>query len=225
MRDILDRAIRRGAGLVLAALLAVLPSIAHAQAQPPVPPQPAASGWTATLYTGALSILTRGEKREYMAGRVTIAGPLFRSLSAFARGDATGAQDGGQLDVSDPQTFRSLEVYGGLRYPLAPTLSLAATAGYSYSIEGDEGAPTDARLYTLALLGRLDLGNGGYVLAGGGHHGPVGGPALLAVAAIPLKDGIYTVLDVAFPLQRNTLREKTWVIKIGATARVKSFKF
>jgi hypothetical protein len=217
------RAVPLGSRAVLAAALLCLVSLpAHARAEDP--PPPAAPKFTSSLYTGALSILTRGEKREYLAARATVSGPVLKNLGAFARVDATGAQDGGQLNVEDPSTFRTLELAGGLRYTVRPKLSLAAIGGATYSIEGDEGAPRDPRLFTAAALLRYELGDG-YVYAGGGHHGPVGGPALLVAASVPVREGTFAIVDFAFPLERNVLREKTWVLKLGASQRVKTLGF
>lgn len=183
------------------------------------------SEWCAAAYTGAVSVVTRGEKGEYVTARVSLAGPAYKSLGVFARVDLTGAQDGGALDYTNPKTFRTIEGSGGLSHPVLGDLALAAVAGATWSVEGDTGKPIDSRLFTLAALARLPIGDGGYVYVGGGHHGPVGGPALLAAASIPIKGAAFTQVDLAFPLTRTVFLEKAWVAKIGASVRVKGLRF
>jgi hypothetical protein len=182
--------------------------------------------WKGSLYTGALSVLTRGESREYIAARLTASGPIAKGVSGFARADITGTQDGGGLDLKDPQTFRSVELMSGLRYPVGP-FDAGAVAGVTYSIEGDQGKPIDPRLFTVAGLLRYTLRDGGYAYVGAGHHGPVGGPALLAAAAIPIpgKAGVNSIVDFAFPIARDALPEKRWVLRFGVSARVGSVGF
>lgn len=206
--------------LTLASVCAGAPAFA---AEPAAPCGSAKPEWCAGLYSGALSVVTRGEKREYLSARATVSGPVFKRLSAFARTDVTGTQDGGGLNLGDPKTFRTIDAAGGLRYPVGP-VEASVVAGATYSIEGDRGRPVDARLFTLAALARVGFGDGGYVYAGGGHHGPVGGPALLLAASVPVKGGTYSVVDFAFPLTRTVFAEKAWVLKVGASVRVKTLR-
>lgn len=206
------------AGLLVLALL--LSTGAYAQDVPVVPAPEPLPLWTATLDSGTSAVLTRGEKREFVTARVGFAARLSDVFGAFARLDVAGDQDGGGLNLTDPHTFRSIDAAGGFRRITGP-LRLSILGGVTYSIEGDQDKPIDARLFTLAgLVGRV-VGEGGYVEVGAGHHGPVGGPALLASAQIPVSSGAFTVIDLAFPLQRNVLSEKAWVLKIGASVRVK----
>lgn len=211
---------RMGPGGFLILLPLLLGAPAHAQDVPVVPAPEPLPLWTATLDSGTSAVLTRGEKREFVTARVGFAARLSDVFGAFARLDVAGDQDGGGLNLTDPHTFRSIDAAAGFRRITGP-LRLSILGGVTYSIEGDQGKPIDARLFTLAgLVGRV-VGEGGYVEIGAGHHGPVGGPALLASAQIPVSSGAFTVIDLAFPLQRNVLSEKAWVLKIGASVRVK----
>lgn len=180
--------------------------------------------WCAGLYTGTVGVITRGEKREFITARATASGPFSTKLSGFGRADLTGSQDGGAINIRDPHTFRTVEASGGLRYKVGGIVEASVIAGATYSVEGDAGKPVDARLFTLAALARVPIGDGGYAYVGAGHHGPVGGRALLFAASIPLKGGTYSIIDFAFPLQRNVLQEKTWVLKVGASIRVKTIR-
>jgi hypothetical protein len=180
--------------------------------------------FTASLYTGTVGVITRGERREFISARGSVTARLAAGVSGFVRGDLTGAQDGGGLDLRDPKTFRTVEVVGGLYRKVGP-VEATALAGATYSVEGDHGKPIDARLFTLAALARIGFGDGGYAYGGVGHHGPVGGPALLAAASVPIKGGAYSVFDFAFPLQRTVFAEKAWVLKVGASVRVKRIRF
>lgn len=203
------------------AVLTVAALCAPAFADPAPAASPAAK-LTASLYAGTSSVLTRGERREYITSRLSATAPLFAGLSAFARVDLGANQDGGNL--SDPRTFRTVEVLGGLWRKVGP-VEATAIGGATYSVEGQEGRPLDARLFTLAALARVGIGDGGYVYAGGGHHGPVGGPALLFAASVPIKGGAFSVIDFALPLQRTVFREKAWTLKVGASVRVKRLRF
>ena len=68
------------------------------------------------------------------------------------------------------------------------------------------------------------LAAGGYIYAGGGHYGPVGGPALLVAASLPAGPA-FTFVDFALPLRRNALDQKAWVLRVGASVRVKALSF
>lgn len=140
---------------------------AVASAQTPAP-SPSPTGWTATAYFGTSSVMTRGERREYVTGRATLAGPVSGAIDAFVRADVTGTQDAGTLDFQNPNTFRALEVNGGLSHRLG-LFDLGAIGGVTYSIEGQRGAPIQPRMYTGAGLVKARLRDGGYVGAGAGY--------------------------------------------------------
>lgn len=202
----------------LALLLVALAAPAFAQA-PPAPLNVTVSQpWTATIYTGASTVATTGEKREFLTARITAAGPLGGGLTLFARADLEGTQDGGSL--SNPRSFRAVEINGGVSRRLG-VFDVAAIGGVTTSIEGATGAPVDPRLWTGAALARVPLKEGGYAGAGFGWYGPVGGYAALFTASVSLGHGAYSVADYALPIQ-TPAGLRPWLLKIGATVRVKS---
>lgn len=180
------------------------------------PPRPAL---VVDAYTGSYALVTRGESREFLTARATATAPLFGDLSAFGRLDVGGEQDAGGLDYSDPSTFRRVEVAGGLGYDVG-ALRLVGLGGVTYSVEGTSDAPRDPRMYTMAALARVGIGESGYAYAGGGFHGPVGGWALLGALSIPAGPAFATV-DYAFPLSQTALRERAYTLRVGAQVRVK----
>lgn len=215
--------------LLLGALL--LPAFTYAQAPAPAPKPAAASmeaddsgaavvdvsGWT-------LAILTKGEKREYVGGRVTVDFPLGGKLRAFARGDVTGTQDAQAFTLDDftqPETFRSIEGFAGVRYPIGPGgLAVGALAGTSWSIEGEDG-PLDPRMATALLVVRMPLPGQGYGYVGGGHRGPVGGAALVASITYPLGP-TRLLVDYDYPLTtQDDGSLRPWVLKTGVAVPLK----
>jgi hypothetical protein len=178
---------------------------------------------TVSIHTGAQTLLTRGEKREYAAARVTLNALISPDWAAFTRADLTAAQDGGALDLSaDPASFRTLETAAGIRRRVGP-LSIGALGGVTWSIEGDDGAPVDSRLWTVAGVVRASVLGEGYVYVGAGLHQPVDGGALLVSAAIPVggeDSRASTFLDIAVPFKATAFSEKAWTLRIGAAVRV-----
>lgn len=209
--------------LLNALLLAALAAAPAVQPSPEPAPPIAEKAFSATLDTGVVSVITRGEKHEYAAARATVAGRLSSKLTAWNRLDIGGSQDGGALNLTQPTSFRTIEDGLGLSYSLG-AISAVVISGATFSIEGDAGRPIDARLFTVAGGARIAIGDSGYVYAAAGHHGPVGGPALLVAASIPKGDGFITV-DFALPFNRNVLEQKTWVLKLGASVRLKAVHF
>jgi hypothetical protein len=219
----------KAAGAVVLALL-LLPGTAYAQAPAPTPSKAVAasmeadtsgvlvldlSGWT-------LAVITRGEKREYVGGRVTLDAPIAGKLRAFARADVTGTQDFGSVEsFAQYQTFRSVEGFVGARYVIHPAgLSVGALVGTSWSIEGDDG-PLDPRMASALAVVRLPLPGDGYGYIGGGHRGPVGGAALVASVTYPLGPTRW-IADYDYPLTKaedGSLRP--WVLKTGVAVPIK----
>jgi hypothetical protein len=221
--------VRKVIGALLLALL--LPLTAYAQAPAPSPTaKPVAasvaaersgeamldvSGWT-------LAVLTRGEKREYVGGRVTLDLPVGKGVRAFARGDITGTQDFKSVeDFAEYQTFRSVEGYMGLRYPIgAGGLAVGALVGTSWSIEGEDG-PLSPHMATALGVVRLPLPGDGYAYLGAGHRGPVGGAALVASVTYPTGP-TRLLVDYDYPLERAPSGElQPWVLKLGVAVPLK----
>lgn len=198
-------------------LLLLLPGLA--QAQTPIKTTELIPGpTTATFETGSVGVFARGVREDYAFGRLTVLAPLPKQWAAWGRLDATATQDGGGLDIRSPELFRSLEVAVGLGRQVGP-VRISGLWGVTWSIEGQEGAPVDARLHTAALVVQTTL-RGGYVYAGGGHHGPSGGPAVLAGASIPVKGAGSAFVDFSLPTTATALQQKAYVIKIGAVVTV-----
>jgi hypothetical protein len=206
---------------VVFAVLALAASCASGMPVYAQAPEPSPSGWNATLYTGAVSVITRGERHEYLAGRLELEGPLAKSLDAFLRVDVTGEQDGGTLDYANPSTFRSLQVHGGA-FRKAGVFDVGLVGGTTFSIEGQTGAPIDPHMLTGVVLVRGRLRKGGYVGAGGGWYGPVGGYAGVLTTAIPVSSGgAYATTDLAIPTQANALAVRSWRLTVGARVLLK----
>lgn len=211
--------------LVLAILAAVAPKAA-CQPAPSASPSPAPTTWAASFETGTSILLTRGEKRDRVAARLTIGGPITSSLGAFVRADLAGSQDGGSIEYSDPSTFRSVEMMGVLRYRIRPSIELGAVGGFTWSAEGEEGAPLDPRLFTVGAVvrGQLDE-RGSYAYLGAGHHGPVGGPALLGSVSWWPDARAGTAIDFAVPFRADAFVGKAWTLTVRALVRVKRLEF
>lgn len=207
--------------LLLAAVTIAAPAYSQPASPAPGPsPAPAPPGITVSLHTGVLSVLTRGQKREFAAARLTVNAPLPDGWTISGRADLTGEQDGGSLDYTDPSTFRSLEGAVTVRRKVGP-LELAGIGGVTWSVEGTDGAPADPRLYTAAVGVRAPILEDGYVYAAAGLHQPVGGGALLVSAVVPVSETAATFVDFALPFESSALALKTWTLKIGASVRVK----
>jgi hypothetical protein len=201
---------------VLSLLLLVLPA-QEAEASPTAD-EPALA---VSLYTGTLGVVTREERREYFTGRVGLLAPIHQNVRAIGRCDLTATQDGGALE--DPSSFQVVECAAGPEVQLGP-LGVAGVAGVTWNADGD-ATPRDSRLWTVVVLGSVDIGDGGYFRVGGGHFGPVGGWAAVAAASIPIGGNAFTTVDFALPFDTNALRERTWLLKVGASVRVKRFAF
>jgi hypothetical protein len=109
------------------------------------------------------------------------------------------------------------------RIVLGP-VRLSVLAGTTLSAEGSEGAPVDARLYTLGGTLGVPLLDGGYLEAGGAYDQRVGGAAALFSASLPIK-GAFTTLDVSLPIKRGALQERAYQLRVGASVRVKRLLF
>lgn len=223
---------RAKAAKVAAAALMVVTLAGNVAAQAPAPsPSPKTSATMEADTSGALvldlsgwtlAVITRGEKREYVGGRVTLDAPVAGKVRAFARADVTGTQDFASVEsFAQYQTFRSVEGYMGLRYVIHPAgLAVGALVGTSWSIEGDDG-PLDPRMATALAVVRLPLPGDGYGYIGGGHRGPVGGAALIASVTYPLGPTRW-IADYDYPLTKaedGTLRP--WVLKTGVAVPIK----
>lgn len=204
---------------VLLVIALVIGARVEAQVAPP-PESPV----TFTVHTGAASLITRGERREYWAGRATLAFRAGDNIVLFARGDLLGTQDGGNLNTLDPTSFRSLETALGGRLRIADRLSVGAVGGVTYSIEGEEDAPRDPRLWTALGVVRYAIDeHGSYAYLGCGLHEPVGGGACVVSVAkqvIGSDFPVSTFVDFALPFDANAFQQKTYTLKVGASIKV-----
>ena len=202
--------------LVLLALASCAPAFAADPTKP--------SRGQAAAYTGTAVVLVGDERTEFVTARASAAFALTSKVGIFARAELGGTQDGGGLDFGDRESFRAVEALVGARYAVVGPLRVSALAGTTLSVEGDEGAPVDARLYTLGGTVGLPFLDGGYVEAGGAWDERVGGAALLFAASVPIR-GAYTVLDVSVPIRKGALDERAYQVRIGAQVRVKKLLF
>jgi hypothetical protein len=210
------------AGLLLLAAGLLLPAAGWAQEPQPAPsPEP----WgTLEVEQITWAHFTRGEKREYIGGRAVLDVTLPERFHLIGRADVAGSQDGGALlDLADPQSYRSVEAYLGVKREVAGPFALAGVVGTAYDI--DKGYdPSDLERHTLLLLARVPLPAGGYAYVGGGHRGPVGGAA--AVASISYRAGPTRLLvDYDLPFSRAAEGEVLpWVLRIGVAIPLRKWE-
>lgn len=171
--------------------------------------------------TGAVTVVTRGERREYATVGGVLEAPLPKGLSAFAAADAFGVQDGSNL--SNPQSFRAVKLEAGIGKS-AGTFEFSARGGATFSIEGRVGAPIDPRAFDAQLQAALKLADGGHFAFRGGHDGTVGGWAIGADVEIPAGNGPAFVARYDFPLLRDATGRLPWVVTAGGRVRIKSFR-
>jgi hypothetical protein len=171
--------------------------------------------------TGAVTVVTRGERREYLTVGGTIEAPLPWGLSTFGNVDAFGVQDGGSL--GNPQSFRAVKFEAGVGKS-AGAFVFSARGGATFSIEGAVGAPIDPRAFDAQIEAALRLDDGGHIAIRAGHDGVVGGWAVGADVVIPVSGGPAIVARYEFPLLRDATGRLPWVVTAGGRVRVKSFR-
>lgn len=199
------------------------PAYAAAPAEPAcgtvLAPKPCVS-----FTSGAVSVMTRGERREYLTVGGSLEAPLPWGISTFANVDAFGVQDGGSLDgFSGPQSYRAVKLEAGIGKSAGAFL-FSARGGATFSIEGQVGAPIDPRAFDAQVEAALHLDGGGHIALRGGHDGVVGGWALGADVDIPVAGGPALVARYEFPLIRDARGQLPWVVTAGGRVRVKSFR-
>jgi hypothetical protein len=210
--------------VALAALLvscAAAPAHAQEPASPPCgtidKPAPCVS-----LTTGAVTVMTRGERREYMTVGVSLEAPLPAGLSAFAHGDMFGVQDAGSLN-GDPQSFRAIKLEAGVG-KRAGVFLFNARGGATFSIEGQVGAPVQARAFDALVEAQLRLQDGGHLALRGGYEATVGGWSIGGDVDIPVDGAPSIVARYDLPLVRDAHGQLPWVLTAGGRIRVKSFR-
>lgn len=180
------------------------------------------------LTTGSTTLITSGPKREYFTARFALR--VFTDKRTTAREDErdsirlratlTATQDGGAVALGDPTTFQSVVPEIEYRKALKGSLQAAAFANVTFSAEGGESAPLDARMFGAFIGVRGALANGAWLFAGAGRSGPVGPEIALAVrGGRPVGKG-----DAAFeyilPMRADALRNKAWVLQLTTTYQV-----
>jgi hypothetical protein len=209
---------RPGLGLVILPLLLLAGQGAYAQGADP-PEAIAGDGVVIETETWTLITVTRGERGEYVGGRITATLPLPEQLRLFARADVTGTQDGGAIDFASPETFRSVEGYVGIGRAFGPVVP-SLVYGLTWSIEGADG-PANPRQHSALGVVRVPLPGGGYAYAGGGYHEPVGGWAAVASVSYAVGPTRYLV-DYALPFARAADGgELPWVVRTGISIPIK----
>lgn len=229
-RDIVDRIDnwdRRGAGEILATMaMVILLATVAVPAFAQEPPQPACGTADkptacASFTTGVVTVVTRGERGEYVTVGGELDVPLPKGLSAFAAVDAFGVQDGGNL--SNPQSYRAVKLEAGIGKS-AGAFVFSARGGATFSIEGRVGAPIDPRAFDAQIEAALQIAGGGHFAFRGGHDGTVGGWAIGADVEIPAGNGPAFVARYDFPLLRDATGRLPWVVTAGGRVRIKSFR-
>lgn len=218
---------RVGAMALVAALVALaLPVLARADSAPP--PEPAcgtvlAPKACASFTSGMVSVVTRGERREYATVGGAIEAPLGAGINAFAHVDVFGIQDGESADAGAPRTFRVVKLDAGVGRSVGAFL-FSARGGVTYSIEGKVGAPLDPRMFDGQLEASLQLEGGGHLALRGGHDGAVGGWAAAADIEIPIEHAPSIVARYQLPFARDPIGRLPWAATLGARVNVKSFR-
>jgi hypothetical protein len=191
--------------LALAGLLAA-PAAARAADRPadtPPPPRPAFA-WSS--YSFAETAFTQGgNKRAIVGARATAAVALPYGLQLSARADASALQDGGavQVDIEDPQTYSTLELYGALSRPLPVVKGLSAEVIYGIALPIEFGRLVLLERYpkTFAAGVRYTLGKSTVHLDVGTHDPAGDGVRVLASAQLHLAaidERTYLFADGAF---------------------------
>ena len=205
--------------VVLVALL--LPAAAAIAQEASTPP-------TYAFTAGSTTLVTSGPKKEYFTARFalriltdhrTTAAEDARD-SLRLRATLTATQDGGAVALGAPETFQSIVPEIEYRKTIRGSLQAAAFGNVTFSAEGNEGAPLDARMFAGFVGVRGALADGSWLFVGGGRSGPVGPePALAVRGGRPVGKG-----DVGFeyilPMRADALRNKAWVLQITTTYQV-----
>jgi len=171
---------------------------------------------------GGVSVITRGERKEYGTVGVAFEAPL-GGFAAFAYADVFGIQDGEAADQGAARTFRVVKIDAGIGRSAGAFL-FSARGGITYSIEGKIGAPIDPRMFDGQIEASLQLEGGGHLSLRGGHDGAVGGWAAAADIEIPVGNGPAIVARYEIPFQRDPRGVVPWAATLGARYRVKSFR-
>ena len=208
------------ATLIIIAALAMLVWSIRAHGQEKLTPL---GETTVSAYTGVASLLTGGEKREYVHGRAVITTPFAGRWAAFFRGDLSATQDAGALDLStDPRSFRIIEAAAGVRVRLGDSdFAFGCLGGFTFSIEGEQDAPVDPNLWSALCGVRYPILKEGYVYVTSGLHEPVGYTGALVVSVVvPLRDRASAFSDYALPFSRTAFNDRAWTWRIGTAVRV-----
>lgn len=208
--------------LALVALLG-LATCAQAYAADPPCGSPALPKWCASITSGAATVATREERREYVTGGAMIEGPLPYGFSAFGSADAFAVQDGAATALGAQRAFRVVKTEAGASRMAVGNLQVRAVLGATFSIEGQEGAPLDPRQFDALLDVRL-LIDRGHIAIRGGHDGAVGGWGLGVDLEIPVASGPAIVARYQLPLLRSPGGTLPWALTAGARLRLASFR-
>jgi hypothetical protein len=207
---------------VIALAVAAFCAAAPARAEAPPCGTSKAPEWCASVVAAPLTLVTNGERREYLGGGLAVDGPLGAGFGLTLSGLATGMQDGGDLDAN-PKSFRAVLVEARVSRGDG-WLQLAARGSASFSIEGQIGAPADSRLFDGEAEARVAL-DGLRVAATFGHVGSVGGLAVGAAIEVPTVGGVPIVARYVWPivLDERMRGRRPDTLEIGVVARIKSF--
>lgn len=185
------------AHLALLATLMAIPTTTPAIADDWVVVSASGGSWAWTQ-TG----FYQGSKRQLIGGRVAGNLGLPAHFHLVGRCDVSALQDGGDVafEISDPNTFQSVECYAGAYRPFVGGLGLTAIYGLGADIEGGGIKPMERYPSTYGAGLRVGNATGGlwaYVLFGK-HEASGPGFKVIVTAQVPLRGRTSFVADGVF---------------------------
>jgi hypothetical protein len=155
--------------------------------------------WHAYTWAGAIRT-SGGDAKPLVGARFSIKVQLPAGFVGIARVDASRQQDGGgDVKLTDPNTFQSGEGYAGLYHDVAQGLGLAAIYGMAVPFEG--GRLQVLERYPQTLVGAVRFEGGGVrAYVGAGRH-DAAGAGLKAFASVEISTGgpTSTIVEVVQP--------------------------
>ncbi len=153
-------------------------------------------------YSWSQSLFKAGSDKKLILGsRIDAEVDLFAGVHLFGRLDASAMQDGGAVNVqiSDPETFSTLEGYACLWRDVYGPIALAGVYGLAVPIEGGKAAVLERYPQTLGFGVLVGDGSGDlWALVALGRHDAAGsGLKLLITTQIPMVDRTSIVADAA----------------------------